>query len=252
MMVEERHQKILDMLTEQNSVHIQELKERLTVSEATVRNDLRYLEENGRLKRLHGGAVHISKINEITYEQRAVIHHQEKERIGRKAASWIHPGETTFLDAGSTVMELAKHLPEDFEFNVVTAALNTASAAGMHSNVHVHMVGGMLRPSLQELVGPKAIKSIKEINAHKVFLACSGVDVTRGLTEQHIFAAEVKKAMVESASQVILLADSTKMGQVFFAELIPLTMVNVLITDSGLSEEYRHTLTSMGIEVVVA
>ncbi|BBH23610.1 D-beta-D-heptose 1-phosphate adenosyltransferase [Paenibacillus baekrokdamisoli] len=250
MLAKERQKTIIDIVSEKGSIGIHELRERLDVSEATVRNDLKYLEQNGMLKRLHGGAVDLSRMNEITYEQRAVVHASEKERIGKKAAGLIAPGETIFLDAGSTVMELATHLPSGFEFNVVTAALNVASAAGRHGNAHVHLVGGMLRSSLQELVGPKAIAGIKEIHAHKVFLSCSGFDAGKGLTERHIFSAEVKKAMIAAADQVILLADSTKMGRVFFAELAPLHKVDLLITDNAISDTNRTLLTAQGIEVL--
>jgi DeoR/GlpR family transcriptional regulator of sugar metabolism len=109
----------------------------------------------------------------------------------------------------------------------------------------------MLRSSLQELIGPKAIQGIKEIHAHKVFLSISGMDLTKGATENHVFSAEVKKAMVESADQVILLADSTKAGKVFFAEVLPLSEIDVLITDSGISQEFLTELQQMGIHVVV-
>jgi DeoR family fructose operon transcriptional repressor len=149
-------------------------------------------------------------------------------------------------------MALALQLPDDLEFNAVTTALHIALEAGKHKNVAVHLVGGMLRPSLQELIGPKAIQGIKEIHAHKVFLSISGVDLTKGITENHVFSAEVKKAMVESADQVILLADSTKMGKVFFADVLPIKEIDVLITDSGIHPDDHRALLQMGIEVVIA
>lgn len=252
MLAEERHQRIIDLLSEHHSINIHMLREILAVSEATVRNDLRYLEEQNKLRRTHGGAISIARNPEIAYDQRAAVNTIPKQKIGRAASQIIRPGETVFLDAGSTVMELARQMPASFEFNVVTAALNTATVAGIHPNVSVHLVGGMLRSSLQELVGPKAVEGIREIHAHKVFLGVSGVDLLKGLTENHIFSAEIKKAMVESSNEVIVLADSSKMGKVFFAELIPLSSVTTLITDKGIGDDYRSDLEKMGVQVIIA
>lgn len=252
MFIEDRHEKIIQLVAEHDSVSIHFLKDALSVSEATVRNDLRYLEEQHRLKRTHGGAMAIGKAPEVEYDKRAAVRMQEKRRIGQAAAQLIGAGETIFLDAGSTVMELARQLPPHCEFNVVTAALNTAAAAGQHHNVAVHLVGGLLRPSLQELVGPKTVEAIRAIRAHKVFLGVSGVDLERGLTENHVFSAEVKKALAASAEEVIVLADSAKMGKVFFAELLPLSAVTTLITDPGISDAYRGQLEKQGIQVIMA
>ncbi|QYR21787.1 DeoR/GlpR family DNA-binding transcription regulator [Paenibacillus sp. sptzw28] len=250
--MDERHQKILEILDEEKSVDIHYLKQVLAVSEPTIRNDLRFLESENKLQRIHGGAIQLPKTKEVSYSQRAVVRQSEKERIGRAAREFIQKGETVFLDAGSTIMALAEQLPSGFEFNAVTAALHIALEAGKHPNVSVHLVGGMLRSSLQELIGPKAIQGIREVHAHKVFLSISGVDLAKGITENHVFSAEVKKAMVESADQVILLADSSKMGKVYFADVLPLTEVDVIITDSGISPEFHQSLLDMGVEVIIA
>ena len=251
MLVEERHQKILQLLEKNQSITVEELKKMIPVSVSTLRNDLRYLEETKKLKRSHGGAIRLPKTNEISYEHRAVLSNKEKEKIGIRAVSWINPNETILLDAGSTVMEAAKHLPTEFEFNVVTSALNTAIAAGEHPNVSVNLIGGVYRPSLQEVVGPKAVQEIQEITAHKVFLGASGLDLERGVTEHHVFSAEVKKAMISSAEQVILLLDSSKIGKSYFVKIASLQQIHVIITDSGISAENKKNLQNLGIEVVV-
>lgn len=248
----ERHQKLLQILEEKKSIDIHYLRNALKVSEPTIRNDLRFLESEGKLQRTHGGATLQIKTNEVSYSQRAVINQTEKARIGKAAVQWIAPGETVFLDAGSTIMALASQLPSGFDFNAVTTALHIALEAGKQTNVSVHLIGGMLQPSLQEVVGPKAIQGIKEIHAHKVFLSISGLDLTKGITENHVFSAEVKKAMIEASDQVIVLADSNKMDKVFFADVLPLNEVDVLITDNGISEEYHQALLSRGIHVVIA
>ncbi|MCC3355929.1 DeoR/GlpR family DNA-binding transcription regulator [Bacillus sp. REN16] len=250
MLVAERHAKILEVLEEKNAVTLDEFKKIFSVSESTLRNDLRTLEELNKLHRSHGGALKIVKDIEVPYSQRSLSNHQEKERIGREAAKRIIPFETVYLDAGTTIMELAKSLPSDFEFNVVTSALNIATMSSKNSNISVHVTGGLLRPTLHELVGPKCIQSIKEIRAQKLFLCASGLDLDRGVTENHIFSAEVKKAMIDSSEQVILLLDSSKIGKYFFTNLAPLQRVDVLITDVNIPEHYDRSLQELGIEVV--
>jgi DeoR family fructose operon transcriptional repressor len=115
-------------------------------------------------------------------------------------------------------LELAARLPEDFEFNVITNAIPTTLAASQNEAVHV--IGGLLRPQLQELVGPKTIERIREISAQTVFLGASGLHLEKGITENHVFSAEVKKAMVDSAEKVILLRDSSKIGKASFTTII--------------------------------
>lgn len=253
MSVENRHQKLLQILQEKKLASIHDLKQSLGVSEPTIRNDLRFLESKGKLHRRHGGAVPIiNKPSEIPLSQRSSVRQAEKDRIGKAAAAWINAGDTVFLDAGSTILALAQQLPDHIQFNAVTAALHIASTAGKHPGVLVHIVGGMLQPSLQEVVGPKAIDAIKEIRAHTVFLSISGLDLEKGITENHVLSAEVKKAMVEASDRVIVLADSSKMEKVFFADVIPLHRVDVLITDTGIPPEIHDSLVQKGIQVVIA
>ncbi|MFC5405070.1 DeoR/GlpR family DNA-binding transcription regulator [Cohnella soli] len=252
MSVEERHKILLQILQNKKNVTIHELKSSLEVSEPTIRNDLRFLESQGKLQRTHGGAIPSVRQDEIPYSERSGVRYNEKERIGKAAAEWINPGETVFLDAGSTIMALAKQLPDNLAFNAVTAALHIAMEADKRRDVFVHLIGGMLQSSLQEVVGPKAVQSIKEIRAHKVFLSISGLDLHTGATENHVLSAEVKKAMVEASEQVIVLADSDKMGKVCFADIIPLERIDTLITDEGLKPEYRQALAAKGVRVVIA
>lgn len=253
MLVEDRREKIIKLLEENNTITLNELKKVFSVSESTLRNDLRFLEECKLLKRAHGGAMrlpNLSEVQEVSFQQRSQSNQTEKERIGSAAVKFINPQDTIILDAGTTVMELAKKLPSNFEFNVVTSALNTAMAASVNSNVSVHLVGGLLRHQLHELVGPKAIEGIREISAQTLFLGASGLDFERGITENHIFSAEIKKAMVDSAEKVILLLDSSKIGKSCFVDLAPLSRIDVLITDKSIHDKYMNDLVKKGIKVI--
>ena len=252
MSIQARQQEILRILEERKSVNIHYLKSVLAVSEPTVRNDLRYLESQGKLQRSHGGAVQIQKPQEMPYVERYKVNLAAKREIGRVAATMLKQGETVFLDAGSTIMTMAEQLPDHIECNAVTAALHIALEAGKHPGISVHLVGGLLRPSLQELIGPKAIEGIRQIHAHKVFLSVSGVDLEKGLTENHLLSSEVKRAMVESADEVIVLADSSKWGTVHFARVLPVAEVDILVTDEDIDEESCRALEERGVRVLVA
>ncbi|PLT33732.1 DeoR/GlpR family DNA-binding transcription regulator [Bacillus sp. V5-8f] len=252
MLVAQRHQLILELLEQKNAIKIEDLKPLFPVSESTLRNDLRYLEEKKKLRRSHGGAIKIQTNQETSFQQRTYSFKSEKENIGKAAAGLIRPDETIFLDAGTTVMELANNLPETFEFNIVTPSLTAAMAAGNHTNISVHLVGGVLRHSLQELVGPKAVQGFLEVSAQKVFLGASGLSFERGVSENHVFSAEVKKAMVASAEEVILLLDSSKIGKSYLMELLPLTKLDRIVTDSNISDQNYQKLVELGIQVLIA
>ncbi len=252
MSARDRHQQILAILEERKAADIHFLREVLNVSEPTIRNDLRLLESQGKLQRSHGGALQVPRVAETPYDERHRIRLREKRAIGAAAIELIQDGDTVFLDAGSTIMAMAEQLPANLQFNAVTAGLHIALEASRRPGVSVHVVGGLVRPSLQELIGPKALQSIRDVHAHKVFLSVSGVDADKGLTDNHVFSAEVKRAMVRSSDRVIVLADSSKFGRSFYAPIVPLDQVDTVITDDGLDEMQERRLRAFGVTVIQA
>jgi DeoR/GlpR family transcriptional regulator of sugar metabolism len=252
LMAIERRARIAELVAQQGSVRVSELSELFQVSEVTIRSDLDHLNEQGLVVRGRGGAVastHSSLF--IAFAQRTNMNLAEKRRIGRAAARLVEPRETIIMDAGTTVMEMAKSLNSDIPVTVVTNALNVALRVGMLPKAQVILLGGTLIPETVSTVGLEADCNLNNLIAQKIFLGAQAIDVEAGLAETSIDVARVKRSMVKVARQVILLADSSKWGRVAFAKTVPLSHINTMITDTKLPEEARQTLQSLGVELIL-
>ncbi|MCC7450236.1 MAG: DeoR/GlpR transcriptional regulator [Anaerolineae bacterium] len=247
-----RRAQIVDRVKQKGTVHVSELSEWLGVSEVTIRNDLDVLNEQGLLIRDRGGAIAITHSSLfVDFDRRTQLNLDEKRRIGQAAAQLVQPDETIILDGGTTVMEMAKSLSKDLSLTAITNGLNVASQIGALPNAHVIVLGGSLVPETITTVGPESERDLGNVIAHKLFLATHAIDREHGLADTSIAVARVKRAMVQATRQVILLADSTKWGRVAFAKTIPLSKVHTMISDTGLPEEARNTIQSLGIELIL-
>jgi DeoR family transcriptional regulator, aga operon transcriptional repressor len=249
----ERRVRIGELLARNGSVRVNELSRLFGVTEVTVRNDLDAMAREGLLVRDRGGAIAHATTNLSTaFEKRALEHAEQKRRIGRAAAALVDNGETIILDAGSTVMEMARNLTEEKSFTVVTTALNIATQVGALPKVHVLVAGGFLSPETISTVGAIAERDLERLTVDKLFLSTQAFDVDTGLTDISMDVARVKAAMIRSARRIILLADSSKWGLSTFAKIAPLAEIDVLITDDGLSEEARKAIRQFEIELIEA
>ena len=249
----ERRARIAELVNKRGYVRVSELAETFDVSAVTIRNDLDSLSQQRLLVRKRGGAVadtHTSLT--IAFDHRASLQQEEKRRIAQAAAELVEPGDTIIMDAGSTLMELAHALAHVSPLTVVTNALNVAIKMGSYPNVHVLLVGGSLNTETICTIGPNAIRDLSELVLHKVFLGVHAVRPSSGLTDTSIEIAQIKQAMIRSGRQIILLADSSKWGQVAFAKVAPLSAVDIFVTDSSLPESAREVLQRQGIELIVA
>ena len=252
MLPSERRTRILELVARQGSVQVSELSDQFHVSEVTIRSDLDVLASQGLLVRERGGAVATSAANLlVAYEQRARLHTEQKRRIGVAAARLVCPGDTIIMDAGTTVMAMARSLRSLPDLTVFTNGLNIATEVGVLSNVHVIVLGGLMNQHLIATAGPHAEWALKDLVAQKLFLGTRDVDVEAGMTDLFSDVVRVKKAMIRAAKQVILLADATKWGKVSLIEVGPLSVVHTIITDSGLAEDTRAEIERAGIELIV-
>lgn len=249
----ERQRIILEILEREGVVRNNELKDLLNVSTATIRSDLRELEKTGVCEIVWGGAVlkaSLARNQTNLLTERSKLHPDKKRRIGARAAQLIEVGQTIIVDAGSTTVELVHHLSHDMDFlRIVTPALNVATAAAQFPNVELIMTGGILRHLTRSLIGPQALRSLELINADWVFLATGGFSLEHGVTTSNILEVEVKRTMVERAARVAVMADSSKYGQVRSLTVLPMAKVDVLITDTDLSNTATRALEELGIEV---
>jgi DeoR/GlpR family transcriptional regulator of sugar metabolism len=227
-----------------------DLCRRLKVSAATVRRDLDLLERSGAIRRVHGGAVSMeNRLDESLFEDKTSLAVREKRCIAEAALKFIKPGDTIYLDGGSTVLELARLLCERSNLTVVTNSLHAAhELAGRGPRLIV--IGGELRRLSQTLVGPLTRLVLQELHLDKAFIGTMGFALKEGLTTTDPSEAFTKEAAMSQARQVILLADSSKAGKVSFASAGRWASVHVLITDKPLS--FASALVHKGIKIVRA
>jgi DeoR/GlpR family transcriptional regulator of sugar metabolism len=253
MLIEERHQTILSLLESESSVRVAELRDRFEVSEMTIRRDLYLLERKGLLRRVHGGAVNTrGRSYEPPYLSRAAVNREAKERIGQVAAELVEDGDSITLDVGTTTLEMAQHLQNKNNLTLVTPSLHIANTLSQQPNIRLILTGGILRPGELSLVGNMSERTFDDFFVDKLFLGIGGIDLTAGLSEFNLEDALVKKAMINSAKEVIVLADASKFEQIAFAFVAPIDVIDRIVTDSTLDEHMRSMLESHNIEVILA
>ena len=248
-----RRMKMLAWFQEEGSARVRDLAEAFSVSEVTIRQDLERLEAEGHIVREHGGAY----LKSVPQQVRAMaLHHlinmDAKRRIGKAAAALVEDGETIILDSGSTTTEVAMNLVDREHLTVVTNALNIALILGAIPTCTVHMPGGQFKAPTLSLSGERSADYFKGLFAQKLFLATAAVSFEAGLTFPAIADITVKRAMIETASRVYLLADSSKIGKTSFSSLGGIDNIHVLITDSGIRDEDHRAFLDAGIEVIIA
>lgn len=249
--LEDRQAHILRLLAEQGSVRVGELSRQFGVSQVTIRTDLQRLAREGLLVRYRGGAVARVQTNmSVAFGERSRFRQSEKERIAQKAAGLINAGDAILLDAGTTVMELAKRLEGCSPLTVVTNALNTAVVLSGLSGINVIIAGGSVSVETVSTVGHIAERDIGDLVVDKLFLGAHCFDPELGMMDVSVEVARVKRAMIQAARQVIVLADSTKFGKRALAKVAPLSAANSLITDDGLSQHDSERIAALGVEVV--
>jgi DeoR/GlpR family transcriptional regulator of sugar metabolism len=170
----------------------------------------------------------------------------KKERIGRAAATLLHD-DSLILDSGSTVTEVARNLGSRKGLRIVTNALNVALLLGTEYSFEIMLTGGEFKPPTLSVAGEKATAFFDRLYVHASFLAVGGISLEAGFTYPGFADILVKKAMIEVASKVVLVADSTKIGQTLFASLGPVELTHYLVTDDGILSRDRETFEARGI-----
>ncbi len=235
---------------------VEELAEKLNVTVVTIRRDLDHLEQQGRLRRTHGGAVSIDPLFYEPFKKDrsflAQVERQanEKRRIGRAAAALISPGETIAITPGTTTAEIIRGLPLNSRITVVTNTANIAMELSKRKDVNVFVTGGHLHGEWFSLVGPSAVRSLENMIIHTMFIGADGIDPAWGLSCFSSDEAELNAAMVRRSRRHIAVADHTKLGVVADWRICEIGTLNKLITDTGASDEVVEPYQSVGIEVI--
>lgn len=252
MLAAERHARIAQLIARQNAVTVADLCKRFSVSDMTIRRDLQRLEEEGILVRTHGGAVARVTEQDAAYGVREQAQRAEKEAIARVAASLVGPGETIFVDAGTTTAQLACHLHGKMGLTVITHSLYVLRELSGDGQVTLIGTGGTVRQSTLSFVGSWAEEMIARFHADRFFLAATAIDLERGLFNSNVYEIGVKQQMIRSAREVILVADHTKFGKQSTVKIADLDTVHCVVTDSQLPHEYAMALRDHQIDVRLA
>ncbi len=249
MFAEQRKQQILAELQRNPAVRVADLGRALRVSVASIRRDLADLQRSGLLTRTHGGAISTRmRAPELSLAEKRDSHRAEKAAIAASAAALVEPGDTIFLDAGSTTREIAAALRARQGVTVVTNALNIGWELAA-SDLEVILTGGHVRRGILSQVGPITEQTLAGLHVDKLFLAANGIDVAKGVTTPNLLEAQTKRAMVERAGEVILVADHSKFGRVTFSHICDLDRIHTVITDDGVPRQLISAIEQVGVRV---
>jgi DeoR family transcriptional regulator of aga operon len=247
--------KILQNLSLNDKVYVNELSKEFVVSEVTIRNDLEKLECKNLLIRARGGAM--SKIQVLSHDLKIGEKHKlylpAETRIGKVAASLIKDSDTVVIDSGTTTLEVVKNL--SLTLNNVTIISNALDIANkLVSSPHIDLIipGGILHEKSLSLVGSSAEKSFKNFHVDKVFLSVDGFDTMHGISTDSIEKASLNQIMIDMAQEVIIVTDSSKFLRKSLAFICKLNRIDIVITDSEILADDRKRLEDAGVQVIIA
>ncbi len=234
MLPAERRARIVSSLRDQRAVRVPTLSDDLGVSEITIRRDLLLLEREGVLDRTYGGAVLKKQLAGEPRWEEAAVNAAQKDAIAAAAAEMIEPQDTVFFGSGTTVVSILRHVDPQLEARVVTHSLAVAAEARGLS-IEVLFLGGLYRPQLDAVEGTWPLDMINQVYADKAFLGADGLDVRAGLTTPSMAAATIELAMIRrTRGEVVVLADSSKIGVVGPLVICPLDQIDVVLVDDGI------------------
>ncbi|WP_375490750.1 DeoR/GlpR family DNA-binding transcription regulator [uncultured Jatrophihabitans sp.] len=250
---QDRLGRILQELNQHSSVGVAELAQRLAVSEASVRRDLRLLEEQKLLTRTHGGAVASGVLYELPMRYRGGHHHEAKRAIAHTAVALIGADVASVgLNGGSTTTEVARVLAGRPGLRVVTNALNIASELAVRSNIELVVCGGSARTESYELVGPLAEMTLSNLNLDVAVIGVDGISGSAGLTTHHEVEAQTNRTLVRIAERIVVVADASKIGKRGFARIADASAVTDLVTDASAEPGAVRELERLGVRVHLA
>lgn len=244
--LKERERIILDRLSVDGSVSVGELARDLGLSEVTIRGDLKGLEDKGWINRKWGGAA--ASMHRLILERQKIFP-DRKNAIARAAASLVQNGDVIMIEAGTTTALVARYLTDKQDVHIVTNSTLVFSYARMRPNLQITMVGGEFRGATESMVGPIALETIGRINVRLAFVGTDGFSIERGMTTHLIEGAEIVKAMKAHAQTTVLTADSSKYGKFGFTNVLPLSEMDLILTDNYLDEKAEDALLKAGINV---
>lgn len=252
---EERQQAIASLVMAKGRASVTELAQEYDVTTETVRRDLAVLDKAGIVRRVHGGAVPVRALHlvEPGVGERDVTRAEHKDAIAAAAAEFFPlSGATVLMDAGTTTMRIAAHVPTDRPLVVVTNSVPIAARLAAVPSVSLQLLGGRVRGVTQAAVGEQTLRVLDTLRVDIAFIGTNAISLRHGLSTPDSDEAAVKRAMVRAANYVVVAADSSKVGREDFVSFAPITSVDTLITDPEISPADSAELSEQGVEVICA
>jgi DeoR family transcriptional regulator, fructose operon transcriptional repressor len=246
-----RQLRIRQLLDREEFVDLESLSRLFDASESTIRRDLVELERQRAVKRVHGGALAAQpRDHALDFDWQTRCQADEKQRIGRLAATLIEEGQTVILDGGSTVACVAGELA-DRSLHAITNSLAIARLLRASRNVEVTLTGGYLFPRLEVMLGPLCERMLASVAADVLVMGIGGI-TSAGFSNNNTLVVGSELRMIEVSRTVIIVADATKFGRSGMVPVAPLDVADVVVSDSSLAPEYRRMLEDIGVRVLLA
>ncbi len=256
-----RWNQLLELLAADGQLQVEDAARVLGVSTATIRRDFDDLASQQMLARIRGGAVAQGVTYDLPLRYRSERHPSEKQRIAVVAAGLVQPGQVVGLNGGTTTTEVARALAIRSDLSngggvptltVVTNALNIATELAVRQHIKIVVTGGVARPQSYELTGPLATGVLQKVSIDVAILGVDAIDPAVGAMAQHEGEASINQLMASQASQVVVVADSSKIGRRAFARICAAGDVDVLVTDSRMADAAKARFTDAGVKVITA
>jgi DeoR/GlpR family transcriptional regulator of sugar metabolism len=253
----ERQNKIVEIVLAGGRITIPSICEQFDISEMTARRDLNELDRLGLLRRIHGGAIaSLGRSYEPPFQTRVIKNQAAKTAIGLKASELIYDGDSIALDVGTTTLEIVKGLKGKRNLTIVTNCLQIANLVvdtlSIDMDIRLVLTGGIVRARELSMVGHIPEQVYQDLHVDKAFIGIGGISVEEGLTEYNIEDTQIKRMLLKSAREKIVVADGSKFGVTTLASVAPLTSIDRIVTDSSAPAEFVTQFRESGVEVIVA
>ncbi len=252
MLKENRQLKILELVNEQGSIRTAELTKLFQTTRQTIHNDLELLSQDGKLKKVYGGAIKVNKSEEPSLESRRVVNRLEKERIGYAASRFITEKDTIYLDVSTTVNEMIPYLYAFEHLTIVTNSIEAAYLLSSNTSFDILMLGGRVRNKDYATEGSLVMHSLENIYVDKSFFGAGGVSTHAGITDYHFTDSLLRKKLMGNSSEVYVLFDSSKLNTVTISKFADLQEVHKLITYNLKDKDFLRYLLEKEISYVDA
>ena len=251
MLAEERRNRLVEFVRVRRFASLPELTHEAEVSESTVRRDLEYLEEQGTIRRIHGGVLYAGSSPKLPhFDARQPAEWAKKTAIARRTVDLINHDDTILLDGGSTTYAVARLLVGQ-PVHVVTTSLPVANLFASDSRSDLVLIGGNICPRTGVAQGPYADKMLGMVRVRKAILSMAGIN-DEGCFNNNLLLVATEQAMMDAADEVIVVADSTKFGHHSLGHVCPLGDIDQLVVDDGMSDAWRDKVVSAGVRLIIA